>query len=92
MKTGLMLCCLMFAVSSDADRKALLELVAVFGTPSSAEIAKDRSTGAPRGFGFVEFANDDEARAAVVGLNGKEISGRALRINEARPKTAGGRA
>ena len=69
----------------------LRELVAAFGTPSSAEVAKDRSTGAPRGFGFVEFANDDEARAAVAGLDGKEISGRALRINEARPKNAGAR-
>jgi RNA recognition motif-containing protein len=69
----------------------LRDLVAVFGTPSSAEVAKDRSTGAPRGFGFVEFANDDEARAAVAGLTGKEISGRVLRINEARPKNSGAR-
>ena len=69
----------------------LREMAATFGTPSSAEVAKDRSTGQGRGFGFVEFSNDDEARAAVAGLNGREISGRALKVNEARPKPAGGR-
>ncbi|HUP47964.1 MAG TPA: RNA-binding protein [Thermoanaerobaculia bacterium] len=69
----------------------LRELVAPFGTPTSAEVAKDRSTGQARGFGFVEFANDDEARAAVAGLDGKEVKGRALKVNEARAKTGGKR-
>ena len=66
----------------------LREMAAVFGQPSTAEVAKDRVTGQPRGFGFVEFANDDEARAAVQGLNGKEINGRTLKVNEARSKNA----
>lgn len=66
----------------------LRDLAATFGTPSTAEVAKDRSTGQARGFGFVEFASDDEARAAVAGLDGKEINGRALKVNQARPKSA----
>ncbi len=46
----------------------------------------DRETGRSRGFGFVEMPNDDEARAAVEALDGKELEGRALRVNEARPR------
>ncbi|HUP46405.1 MAG TPA: RNA-binding protein [Thermoanaerobaculia bacterium] len=72
--------------TTDAQLKAM---AAEFGTPTSAEVAKDRSTGQARGFGFVEFANDDEARAAVAGLNGKEVGGRTLKVNEARAKGAG---
>jgi len=64
-------------------------MVAAFGSPASAEVAKDRSTGQGRGFGFVEFSNDEEARAAIAGLNGKEVNGRTLKVNEARPKTGG---
>ena len=65
------------------------EMVSPFGTPNTANIAKDRSTGVPRGFGFVDYANDEHARAAIAGLNGKEVNGHALRVNEARPKVAG---
>mgnify|MGYP006220302895 CR=1 FL=1 len=72
----------------DTTDAQLRDLAAAYGTPSSAEVAKDRSTGQARGFGFVEFANDDEARAAVAGLNGKEVNGRALKVNEAKAKGA----
>ena len=74
--------------TTDAQLK---ELVTVFGTPASAEVAKDRTTGQARGFGFVEFRNDEEARAAVEGLNGKDVNGRTLKVNEAKPRTLGGR-
>jgi len=70
----------------------LTALVTPFGKPQSVNIAKDRTTGEPRGFGFVEFGSDDEARAAIAGLNGKDFSGQTLKVNEARPmKSAGGR-
>jgi RNA recognition motif-containing protein len=50
----------------------------------------DRETGRPRGFGFVEMANDAEANAAMTALNGKNVDGRDLTVNEARPREAGG--
>ena len=50
----------------------------------------DRDTGRSKGFGFVEMGSDQEAQAAVSALNGKEVDGRALNVNEARPKTEGG--
>ena len=79
-------------LSYDTTDAQLLDLAKPFGTPTSAEVAKDRSTGQARGFGFVEFSSDAEAQAAVAGLNGKEVSGRTLKVNEAKPKTTGGRA
>lgn len=69
----------------------LNELVGPFGTPSSVKIATDKGSGASRGFGFIEFANDDEARAAIAGLHGKEVNGQVLTVNEARPKRTGPR-
>ena len=57
-----------------------------YGTVSSARIILDRETQRSRGFGFVEMPNDDEARAAIEGLEGKDIDGRGLRVNEARPR------
>jgi RNA recognition motif-containing protein len=64
----------------------LREAFAGFGEVSSAKVLMDRETGRSRGFGFVEMPNQSEAEAAIVQLNGKEIEGRALRVNEARPK------
>ena len=61
-----------------------------FGEITRVSVVTDRDTGRARGFGFVEMSNDDEAAKAIAALNGKEIDGRALNINEARPKTAGG--
>ena len=72
---------------SDAQ---LNDLVSPYGKPTSCEVAKDRASGESKGFGFVEFGNDDEARNAISALSGQEYGGRALTVNEARPKTQGG--
>ncbi|HEX3661568.1 MAG TPA: RNA-binding protein [Acidobacteriaceae bacterium] len=58
------------------------------GAVESAALATDRATGQSRGFAFVEMTNDSEAEAAITALNGAEIGGRALVVNEARPKTS----
>jgi RNA recognition motif-containing protein len=68
----------------------LQQLFAGFGTVSSAQVIMDRETGRSKGFGFVEMGTDQEAQAAIAGCNGKEVEGRALNVNEARPKTEGG--
>ena len=62
---------------------------AAFGTVSSARIIKDKMTGRSRGFGFVEMDSDDEARAALEGMNGAELSGRKINAREARPREEG---
>jgi RNA recognition motif-containing protein len=67
-----------------ADLRALFE---PFGQLARVHVATDRETGRARGFGFVEMPNDDEAAKAVAALDGKEIGGRNLKVNEARPKT-----
>jgi cold-inducible RNA-binding protein len=73
---------LSYAVSnSDLER-----LFAVHGTVQSAKVIMDRDTGRSRGFGFVEMGNDREAQAAISALNGKEVGGRSLTVNEARPQ------
>ncbi|HEY7672763.1 MAG TPA: RNA-binding protein [Gammaproteobacteria bacterium] len=64
----------------------LRDAFAPFGTVTSAKILMDRETGRSRGFGFVEMPNQSEGEAAISNLNGKELGGRALRINEARPR------
>jgi RNA recognition motif-containing protein len=63
---------------------------AAFGQVTSVAIIKDKFTGEPRGFGFVEMATKEEGQAAITGLTGKDLKGRALTVNEARPKTEGG--
>jgi RNA recognition motif-containing protein len=68
----------------------LEQLFGAFGTIASAKVIVDRDTGRSKGFGFVEMESDQEAQAAISELNGKEIDGRALNVNEARPKTEGG--
>lgn len=68
----------------------LQELFAPFGTVSSAQVIMDRETGRAKGFGFVEMGTDQEANAAIAALNGKEVEGRALTVDEARPKAEGG--
>src|SRR5262249_15661261 len=60
------------------------------GTVESAQVIMDRDTGRSKGFGFVEMKTDQEAQAAITALNGKEMDGRALTVNEARPKPEGG--
>ena len=61
-----------------------------YGDVESARIISDRFSGRSRGFGFVEMANDDEARAAIAALHSKEWKGRTLTVNEARPREGGG--
>ncbi|GIK18181.1 MAG: RNA-binding protein [Leptolyngbya sp. PLA2] len=70
--------------STTEDR--LRELFEEHGQVASATLVMDRDTGRPRGFGFVEFNNDDEARAAINALNGKNVDGRDLTVNEAKPR------
>ena len=64
----------------------LNEAVTPFGTPDTVNLIKDRVTGASRGFGFVEFQNDEQAKAAIAGLNGKTVDGKVLKVNESQPK------
>src|SRR5262249_30195574 len=68
----------------------LEKLFGEHGTVQSAQVIMDRDTGQSKGFGFVEMGSDQEAQAAIAALNGKEVSGRALTVNEARPKEGGG--
>ncbi len=65
-------------------------LFAAHGTVRSAEVITDRASGQSKGFGFVEMGSEQEAKAAIAALNGKEMEGRNLTVNEARPKEAGG--
>jgi cold-inducible RNA-binding protein len=64
----------------------LNDLAVPFGTLISATVATERSSGASKGFGFVEFTNADEARAAITGLDGRDVNGQALKVNEAKPR------
>jgi len=59
-----------------------------YGAVERINVVRDRDTGQPRGFAFVEMTNKDEANKAIQGLNGQELNGRALNVNEARPKEA----
>jgi cold-inducible RNA-binding protein len=69
---------------------ALQQMFAAHGTVQSAQVIMDRDTGQSKGFGFVEMKTDQEAQAAIAALNGKEMEGRKLTVNEAKPKTEGG--
>src|SRR5437764_1883887 len=68
----------------------LQQIFEAHGAVQSAQVIMDRDTGRSKGFGFVEMGSDQEAQAAISALNGKEVEGRALTVNEARPKTEGG--
>ena len=61
-----------------------------FGSVERVKIVTDRDTGQPRGFAFVEMTQANEAQKAIAGLNGTDLHGRALNVNEARPKSSGG--
>lgn len=74
-------------VSYDSTDESLKAAFEQFGAVDSATILKDRETGRSRGFGFVEMSNDEEAQAAIEGMDGKDLDGRELRVNEARPRT-----
>ncbi|MCK5633118.1 RNA-binding protein [bacterium] len=66
--------------------EALKDVFTEFGEVVSVKIVRDRFSGESKGFGFVEMASDDDAKKAIADLNGKEVDGRALRVNEARPR------
>ena len=73
-------------LSYDVTDATLQTLFAPHGTVQSAQVIMDRETGRSKGFGFVEMQNDQEAQAAIAGLNGKDHDGRPLTVNEARPR------
>src|SRR3954470_18422675 len=73
-------------LSYDVDSSALESLFAAHGTVESAQIISDRDTGRSKGFGFVEMSSDAEAQAAIGAMNGMDQGGRALTVNEAKPK------
>jgi RNA recognition motif-containing protein len=74
----------------DISDSELQELFGQHGTVQSAQVVMDRDTGRSKGFGFVEMGSDAEAQAAISGLNGAQVGGRTLTVNEARPKPEGG--
>jgi cold-inducible RNA-binding protein len=73
-------------LSFQTSSSDLQELFAQAGTVESASVVEDRDTGRSRGFGFVEMASREEGEAAIQQLNGKEVGGRALNVNEAKPR------
>ncbi len=73
-------------LSFDTSESDLQAAFATYGAVTSARIATDRDTGRARGFGFVEMANQAESQAAIAGLNGTQLQGRTLTVNEAKPR------
>lgn len=73
-------------LSFDTNEDALRQAFSAHGTVSSARVITDRETGRSRGFGFVEMDDDQAARSAMAALNGQELDGRELTVNEARPR------
>jgi RNA recognition motif-containing protein len=73
-------------LSYDTSDSKLKEMFEQYGSVQSAQVIMDRDTGRSKGFGFIEMGSDQEAQAAIKGLNGKEAGGRALTVNEARPR------
>ena len=73
-------------LSYNCSNSDLDQIFGEYGTVQSAEVIMDRDTGRSKGFGFVEMSTDEEAQAAIAGVNGKEHDGRTLTVNEARPK------
>jgi cold-inducible RNA-binding protein len=68
----------------------LRNMFSAHGNPDSVRIMTDQDSGRSKGFAFVEFANDEEAKAAMAALNGKDLGGRSMVVNEARPRSSGG--
>jgi RNA recognition motif-containing protein len=73
-------------LSFDASEDDVRQAFSQYGEVSSVNVITDRETGRPRGFGFVDMPNSDEAKAAIEGLNLQPIAGRAVTVNEARPR------
>jgi RNA recognition motif-containing protein len=73
-------------ISYETTEDDLKNAFSEYGEVASASIIKDRMTGRSKGFGFVEMPSDEDAKKAIDGMNGKEIGGRPLKVNEARPR------
>lgn len=73
-------------LSYEINNESLQELFEEFGEVVSAKVINDRETGKSRGFGFVEMTNDSDADTAIQNLNGKEVKGRSIKVNVAKPK------
>jgi len=73
-------------MSFDTTEDKLQELFGAHGQVTAINVITDRGTGRPRGFAFVEMATDEAAKAAIAALNGQEVDGRALTVNEAKPR------
>lgn len=76
-------------VPRNASEEDLREVFEAFGEIASVVIIKDKFSGESKGFGFIEMPDKTQAQAAIAGLNGKELKGRTLTVNEARPRTEG---
>ena len=73
-------------LSFNTSSQDLEAIFAEAGTVQSASVVEDRETGRSRGFGFVEMSSKEEAQAAITSLDGKEVDGRSLKVNEAKPR------
>jgi len=73
-------------LSKQVTDAQLNDLAVPFGKVVSANVATERSSGESKGFGFVEFSSADEARAAITGLDGRDVNGQSLKVSEARPR------
>ena len=73
-------------LSYNTTNADLEQMCAEHGTVKSAEVIQDRDTGRSKGFGFVQMSTDDEAQGAITALNGRDVDGRALTVNEAKPR------
>jgi RNA recognition motif-containing protein len=73
-------------LSFDTTNQDLNEMFAEFGTVQSSNVIEDRETGRARGFAFVEMSSKEEGEAAINALNGKEVGGRQIKVNEAKPR------
>lgn len=77
-------------LSYSTTENDLRDLFSQHGQVTSVAVIKDRETGRAKGFGFVEYSSDEEGKAAIAALDGKEVGGRALKVNESRPQGSGG--
>lgn len=77
-------------MSFDTTEEQLRQAFEGFGEVSTVNIITDKYSGKPRGFAFVEMSSNEEANAAISGLNGKDLNGRTLNVNEAKPRSQGG--
>jgi RNA recognition motif-containing protein len=73
-------------LSKQVTDAQLNELATPYGKPVSANVATERNSGESKGFGFIEFSTADEAKAAITGLDGRDVNGQALKVNEAKPR------